>query len=406
MKKRLFSILLMCCMMLALLSTAAFAEGEGDANPEKIMQDCETCKGETEWKILAYFPTPISSVPDPVYHWIRVQCTKCDSIKEFTPGSALGKHTGGTETPTCTTGKTCEKCGAEYGKLGHIWGDWQSNDDNKTHTHICQRDGCGAFETENCGGDGNATCVTPGTCTDCKQQYYGEHTFPATWKWWDDTDTNVGRDTEKHWVRCIYCEEGKAYESAHSFVPGNVYLKSAATCVSPAEYYTNCGTCYYKGTDTYFDPYNWLKPHDLVHYDAQETAAAGAGNAECWHCNECGKYFSDEDAENEIVISKRKSSDSDYSECTVKATAGTGGSITPDGTYTTRMGNSKNFVITPDAGYSVLDVKVDGKSVGAVTSYMFSDIDADHTIEVTFQKGGSAAAPSAPVSNPGTGAAV
>lgn len=158
-------------------------------------------------------------------------------------------HTGGTETPTYTTGKTCEKCGGEYGKLGHIWGDWQSSGDNKTHTRSCQREGCNAVDTASCGGDGTATCVTWGTCTVCGGQYYGGHTFPAGWKW--DSDTNVGRDAEKHWLRCLNCEEGRKEEMAHFFAPGNIHLKSAATCISNAVYYTNCATCNYKGTDTY-----------------------------------------------------------------------------------------------------------------------------------------------------------
>ena len=46
------------------------------------------------------------------------------------------RHTGGTETPTCTTGKTCAKCGEKYGALGHDWGKWTSNGSG-THTRTC-----------------------------------------------------------------------------------------------------------------------------------------------------------------------------------------------------------------------------------------------------------------------------
>lgn len=98
--------------------------------------------------------------------------------EEFSPGGPLGKHIGGDDSAvTCTTGKICEKCGAQYGILGHDWGAWVSNGDNKTHTRSCQRDGCTAVDTANCGGNGAATCVTRGTCTGCGGQYYGGHNF-------------------------------------------------------------------------------------------------------------------------------------------------------------------------------------------------------------------------------------
>ena len=191
-------------------------------------------------------------------HWLHVLCPKCGK-KGYLEGE---DHDGGNEMPTCTTGKTCKKCGGEYGKLGHIWGDWQSKGDNKTHIRTCQREGCDAIDTADCGGDGAATCVKLGTCIGCGGQYYGEHSFPKTWKWY--SDTNVERDAEYHWVRCLHCEEGKAHMSTHSFSPGNMYLKSAATCISPPVYYKNCSSCYYKGTETYVDQGGQLDPtkHD------------------------------------------------------------------------------------------------------------------------------------------------
>ena len=68
---------------------------------------------------------------------------------------------------------------------------------------------------------------------------------------------------------------------AHWFVQGavSVCLKSAATCVAPAVYYTNCDYCYHKGTDTYVDPYNGPDPnnHDLVHHDAKAPTCTEIG---------------------------------------------------------------------------------------------------------------------------------
>lgn len=70
---------------------------------------------------------------------------------------------------------------------------------------------------------------------------------------------------------------------------------------------------------------------------------------------------------------------------TITATAGEHGSIDPAGTVTVARNDSAAFTITPDSGYKIADVKVDGKSVGAVSSYTFEDVTADHTIEATFQ---------------------
>lgn len=71
---------------------------------------------------------------------------------------------------------------------------------------------------------------------------------------------------------------------------------------------------------------------------------------------------------------------------TVTATAGEGGTITPSGAQTVHEGDDIAFTVTPDEGYVVADVKVDGASVGKVDSYTFSNVTADHTIEVTFDK--------------------
>ena len=344
MKKRLFAILLALTLALTLLPTAAFAAGEGSADLGTTKTHCYKCGTITTFKILAYIPTPIASTNDPRCHWARAECTNCGEIREFVPEGESAYHCGGTETPTCTTGKTCEKCGGEYGILGHDWGAWQPKGDNKTHTRTCQRDGCDAIDTADCGGDGNATCVTQGKCTSCGQQYYGGHTFPKTWKW--SSDPAVERDAESHWLRCLHCEEGKAHMSTHSFSQGNMYLKSAATCISPPVYYTNCGTCYYKGTDTYVYEWGQLDPknhdggteiknakaatctekgytgdthckgcgvklsdgkdipaagHKLTHVAAKRATTFVAGNIEYWYCTVCGKYFRDAAATKEIT---------------------------------------------------------------------------------------------------------
>ena len=77
---------------------------------------------------------------------------------------------------------------------------------------------------------------------------------------------------------------------------------------------------------------------------------------------------------------------SGYSYYTLKATAGTGGSISPSGNVSVREGRDQTFTITPDKGYALANVKIDGKSIGAVKSYTFENVRRTHTIEVIFMK--------------------
>ena len=360
MKKRLFAILLALTLALTLLPAMTLEAAADDGQSrETIGQRCPECKTWQDLEIIRRVWKRDGFQVNEQQHWLLVLCPSCH--KE---GYLLGEdHTGGTETPTCTTGKTCEKCGGEYGKLGHDWGEWTSNGDNKTHIRTCKRDGCTAVETENCGGDGNATCVTQGTCTVCGQQYYGGHNFANNWE--SDADT--------HWRPCLNenCA-AKKDEAGHWFVPGNVHLKSEATCISPAVYYTNCASCRYKGTETYSDPSNWINKnnhdggtevknakaatctekgytgdthckgcgvklydgtdipatghdwadatcttpktckvcnategsalgHKLTHVAAKQPTTFVAGNIEYWYCADCGKYFRDAAATQEIT---------------------------------------------------------------------------------------------------------
>ena len=104
---------------------------------------------------------------DSTYH--RVYVTECQNCHNDGNITHLQVHSGGTETPTCTKGKTCEKCGAEYGILGHDWGAWRPNDDG-THTRRCTRRNCDGAETENCSG-GTATCSAKAVCKVCGGKY-------------------------------------------------------------------------------------------------------------------------------------------------------------------------------------------------------------------------------------------
>ena len=77
---------------------------------------------------------------------------------------------------------------------------------------------------------------------------------------------------------------------------------------------------------------------------------------------------------------------SGYSYYTIKADAGTGGSISPSGNVSVREGADQTFTITPDKGYAVFNVKIDGRSIGAVKSYTFENVKRAHTIEASFTR--------------------
>ena len=263
MKKKSFAILLAAALLLCLLPGMA-----PEAKAETIRDKCRFCNTTADHEI-----TRFERFNDD-YHYVIYICSHCGkgSYALF-DDNPIGRHSGGTETPTCTTGKTCTRCGAQYGKLGHDWGAWQSRGNNSEHFRTCQRDGCDAVDTASCSGDSSATCITLGTCTTCGGQYYGAHTFPAN-QGWDS-------DAENHWVSCTVCHEAKTKVGAHFFVQGNdsSCLKSAATCVSPPVYYTNCAYCYRKGTDTYVHPWYGPDPnnHDLVHHDAKAPTCTEIG---------------------------------------------------------------------------------------------------------------------------------
>lgn len=92
----------------------------------------------------------------------------------------------------------------------------------------------------------------------------------------------------------------------------------------------------------------------------------------------------------EVTFERNSTSDnggSSITRYTITASAGSGGAIDPAGNVRVSSGSDKTFTITADEGYEIADVLVDGKSVGAVRSYTFENVKANHTISVTFEEG-------------------
>ena len=152
------TVLAMVCLIPGIVLKAA---------AETVPVHCLRCGSRETREVLRY------EKYDSTYH--RVYVTECQNCHNDGNVTYLTVHTGGTQGPTCTEGKICEKCGAEYDIPGHAWGEWNPNGDG-THTRICTNPNCDAKE-ENvpCGGDSRATCIRPGTCTTCGGSYYGGH---------------------------------------------------------------------------------------------------------------------------------------------------------------------------------------------------------------------------------------
>ena len=177
---------------------------------------------------------------DSTYH--RVYVTECQNCHKDGNITHLQVHSGGTQGPTCTEGKICKKCGAEYDIPGHAWGEWNPNGDG-THTRICTNPNCDAKE-ENvpCGGDSRATCLRPGTCTTCGGRYDGghdlvQHAAKAP------TCTEKGWDAYETCSRCDYTTYAELPALNHAL---EQHAAKAPTCTEPGwDAYETCSRCDY-----------------------------------------------------------------------------------------------------------------------------------------------------------------
>ena len=216
------------------------------------------------------------------WHHGLYQCTYCG--KSFVPGHPREGHSGGTETPTCTTGKTCALCGAEYGILGHDWGAWTPIYDGTTYTHARSCKNCPEVDTANCTG-GTATCSAKAVCEVCGGKY-GErnpnnhdlvhHDAKAP------TCTEIGWDAYDTCSRsgCNYTTYVEL-PAQHDFV---YHQAKPATCKEKGwDAYRTCSRCDY--TDYVELPA--LKNHDLKQYVTKAPTCTEIGFAfvRCWRCD-------------------------------------------------------------------------------------------------------------------------
>ena len=201
---------------------------------------CIQCKADKTCDILGYV---WQSNADPIYHKIRIKCRTCRTENEIIY-KQFSYHTGGTETPTCTTGKICRLCWSEYGILGHAWGEWSSAG-NGTHIRSCTRSNCDAVDTANCTG-GTATCSAKAVCVTCGAEYgekdsnnhaLEQHGAKAP------TCTEIGWDAYDTCSRCDYTTYAELPALNHDL---KQHAAKAATCTEKGwDAYEACSRCDY-----------------------------------------------------------------------------------------------------------------------------------------------------------------
>ena len=185
---------------------------------------------------------------DSTYH--RVYVTECQNCHNDGNITHLQVHSGGTQGPTCTEGKICKKCGAEYGVLGHDWGAWTPNyASNGTHTRRCKR--CNAEEAGSCSG-GYATCDTLGMCNTCGGSYYGGH----AWGEWSSAGNGTHTRSCTNYCREVdtaKCTGGKATCSAKAVceVCGGEYGEKDSNNHALEQHAAKAPTCTDIGWDAY-----------------------------------------------------------------------------------------------------------------------------------------------------------
>ena len=214
---------------------------------------------------------------DSTYH--RVYVTECQNCHKDGNITHLQVHSGGTQGPTCTEGKICKKCGAEYDIPGHAWGEWKPNGDG-THTRRCTNPNCDAKE-ENvpCGGDSRATCIRPGTCTTCGGSYYGGHDL-VQYAAKAPTCTEIGWDAYETCSRCDYTTRKELPALNHDL---EQHEAKAPTCTEIGwDAYEACSRCNYT---TYAE--QPALNHDLEQHAAKAPTCTEKGWNAYETCSRC-----------------------------------------------------------------------------------------------------------------------
>ena len=263
---RCLTVLAMVCLIPGIVLNVKAADS--------IYTYCFVCTQQRNYEILEYIKF------DSTKHRIHIKCSVCGRENSIIYGN-LSDHTGGTETPTCTTGKTCEKCGAEYGILGHKWKTpANASLGNGTHRIICVR--CGLNGTASCTG-GTATCTTKAVCEACGGKYGKRNLNNHALVHYDaqaPTCTKPGWDAFDTCPRCYYTTFRAIPALKHDL---EHHEAKAPTCTEKGwDAYDTCSRCDYT-TRKEIPALN----HDFVHHDAQAPTCTEKGWNAYDTCKNC-----------------------------------------------------------------------------------------------------------------------
>lgn len=328
-----------------------------------------------------HFPAEWTTVQEPTENSAGLKqrvCTECGTTEQE-PIPATGTHTA--HTPTAN---------------------WCS--DEESHWKECSTEDCLMVLEKEAHTFSELSIETPATetntglgyrvCMICQYekseeipQLTHEHFFNTNWSF----------DAKNHWYACS-CGT-KSDESAHIDADSDGKCDVCGYEVEPEQPHEHT----FSTAWSYDEAYHWHKStcgHDGIVADkAAHTASAWIVDREATYrnagrmhkeCVTCGYILetavipaSDPSQVPWWGITNRPETARKY---TLTATAGNGGSITNEGTYTILTGLDLTYTITPMRGYTIESVFVDGRDMGAITEYTFRNVKANHTISATFRK--------------------
>ena len=302
--------LIWCLTVLAMVCLIPGIVLNAKAAAETVPVFCARCETMNEREVLRY------EKYDSTCH--RVYVTECPNCHNDGDIPYIMFHTGGTQGPTCTKGKICEKCGAEYAIPGHVWGEWSSAG-NGTHIRNCKN--CYKVDTASCTG-GTATCSAKAVCEACGVEY-GEkdpdnhdlipHEAKAptcTEKGWNAYETcsrcdhttytelpALNHDLEQHAAKAPTCTEigWDAYEAC-SRCDYTTYAELPALNHDLEQHAAKAPTCTEIGWNAYetcsrcdYTTYAELPAlnHDLVNHDAKAPTCTEIGWDAYKTCSRC-----------------------------------------------------------------------------------------------------------------------
>jgi len=252
---------------------------------------------------------------------------KAGNVSAETTVTVNDGHTAGNDDGNCSTPVYCiyhPDTVVVAAKSHDFSGEWQKN--GTDHWHICQNDGCTVAETEtphSCTDDGDCTTAVVCECGYVITAANAKHTYGEWQSNSDDTHTR-------------YC----TVEGCNGYEDGNC-AGGEATCVAKAV----CDTC--KAEYGEIDSAN----HNLEKIPAKDATVTETGNTEYWHCQDCGKYFADENGTKEIKLE-----DTIISKLSPEIIEGKGQSIT--------AGEKKELIFKSNAAFSdFIRVELDGKTL-------------------------------------------